>query len=111
MREAEGCDRLGDVLGLVRVEEVGPPGRDVAEGAGAGADPPQYHHGGVLLFPALADIRASRLFAHRVEPKLAHQPPGCLVFGRSGRPDAQPVGLTRDRTIGAMGLFGMARGR
>ena len=38
MGQPEGCNRLGNALGLLRVEQVGPAGRDVAEGAGARAD-------------------------------------------------------------------------
>src|SRR3954452_7220592 len=38
MLKAERGDRLPDPPGLVRVELVGPAGRDIAEGAGAGAN-------------------------------------------------------------------------
>ena len=65
--ETEFADRLGDAPRLMRVDEVGAAGRDVAEGAGAGAHRAEDHYGGVPLLPALADIRAGRLLAHRVE--------------------------------------------
>ena len=57
----------------MRIEQIGPAGRDVAEGAGAGADGAQDHHRRVLLLPALADIGAGRLLADGVELELAHQ--------------------------------------
>jgi hypothetical protein len=44
----------------------------VAEGAGAGADVAHDHEGGVLLVPALADIRAAGLLAHRDQPVRLH---------------------------------------
>ena len=47
------------------------PGRHVAEGAGARAGVAHDHHGGVALRPALADVGAGRLLAHRDEPVLA----------------------------------------
>ena len=75
---------------LVRVEPVGPAGRDVAEGAGAGADRAQDHHRRVLLLPALADIGAGRLLAHGVELELAHQLARLVIFRRVRRLDADP---------------------
>src|SRR5439155_17245412 len=100
----------GDVLRFVGVETIGPACRDITEGAGSRADSAEDHHGRMLLLPALADIRASRLFAYRVERKLAHQPARRLVLGRAGRLDPQPVRLARDRTVRTMRLFGMAQG-
>src|SRR6516165_1065677 len=61
------------------------------------------------LFPAFADIRAGRLFAHGVELQLAHQTPRRLVLGGSWRLDAQPIGLARNRVIGTVGLLGMTQ--
>ena len=72
MGEAELLDRIGDVLGLVRVERARHAGVDVAEGAGAGAGVAHDHEGGVLLLPALADIGAARFLADRDELVLAH---------------------------------------
>ncbi len=45
----------------------GMPVFTVAEGAGAGAGIAQDHHRRVLLGPALADIRAGRFLADRVQ--------------------------------------------
>src|SRR6185437_14384567 len=61
VRKAELCRRLGDMLRLVRVQAIGPAGRDIAEGAGAGADRTEDHHRRVLFLPALTDIGTGRL--------------------------------------------------
>src|SRR5579885_808549 len=99
------CDRPW----LAGIETIGAAGRDIAECAGAGADPAQNHDRGVLLLPALADIRARRLFAHGIELQFAHQPLGGAVFRRARRPDPQPFGLAQNRLIGSMGRLRMAR--
>ena len=65
MGEAELAGRLRDMLRLGGIERAGQPGLDVAEGAGARAGVAHDHEGGVLLVPALADVRAARLLAHR----------------------------------------------
>src|SRR5205823_5110738 len=97
--EAKRGDRFADALRLVRVELIGAAGRDIAEGAGAGANRAQNHHRRVLFLPALADIRAGRLFADCVELQLAHQAAGCLVFRRGRRLDAYPGRLPRARLV------------
>ena len=89
----------------------GRPVRDVAEGAGAGADVAHDHEGRVLLLPAFADVGAARLLADGDELVLAHQRLGRGVARRARRLGADPVGLARDRIIGPMRLFGMARAR
>ena len=94
----------------MRVEKIGPAGRDIAESAGPGADAAEDHDRGMLLLPALADIRAARLFAYGVKGVLAHQPARRLVFRRARRLDPQPIGFARDRVVGSMRLFGMTGG-
>src|SRR5271155_879371 len=89
----------------MRIEQIGPAGCHIAEGAGARTHPAEDHDGGVLLFPALADVRAGRLLAHGIEGELADQPPRCLVLRRNRRLDAQPIGLARDRCVGTASLF------
>ena len=53
---------------LQRIERTGDAGLDVAERAGPGAGVPHDHEGGVLLVPALPDIRTAGFLAHRDEP-------------------------------------------
>ena len=100
--EAELRHRLADMLRLVRVELVGPPGRDIAEGAGARADGAEDHHRRVLLLPALADIGAGRLLADGVELELAHQLARLVILAaRLGALTRIQAGL---RGIGLSGL-------
>src|SRR6185312_1784985 len=100
--------RLADPFRLVRVERVGPTGRDIAKGAGPRAGAAEDHHGRVLLLPALTDIRAGRLLADSVEPVLAHEAAGFVVFGRARRLDPDPGRLARTFLIGKSGLFRVA---
>ncbi len=72
MGERKLGGRLRDVLGLGRIERSGQAGAHVAEGAGARAGVTHDHEGGVLLVPALADIRAAGLLAHGVQAVRAH---------------------------------------
>ena len=67
MGEPELGHGLGDMRRLVRIERAGQAGLDVAEGAGARAGVAHDHEGRVLLLPALADIGAAGLLAHRVQ--------------------------------------------
>ncbi len=106
--EAELGDGVGDAPGLEGVEGVGAAGRDVAEGAAAGADLAHDHHGGVALAPALADVGAARLLADRHQAVLADGVAGALVAGGDRGLDADPVGLALARGLGAVGLLGVA---
>jgi hypothetical protein len=106
--EAELGTGLGDVLRLVGVELVGPAGGDVAERAGAGANRAQDHHRGMALRPALPDVRAGRLLAHRVELERAHQLARLAVFRRGRRLDPDPRRLALDRVVRAVCLLRMA---
>ena len=87
---------IAQPLGLVRIDRARHPGLDVAEGAGPGAGVAQDHHRGVLLGPALADVRAGRLLADRVQPLAVDQPAGVVIAGRGGRLDPDPGGLAGD---------------
>ena len=89
--------RLADMRGLVRVERARQTGLHVAEGAGARAGVAHDHEGGVLLLPALADIRAAGLLAHRDQAVVAHDLVRVDIAGRHRRLDADPVGLFRRR--------------
>ena len=66
-------DGLGDARGLAEVELGRPAGLDRAEVAGARADVAEDHHGGGAARPALAEVRALRALADRVELVVVHQ--------------------------------------
>src|SRR5688500_5398202 len=61
------------VHGLQRVERLRGPVRHGAVGAVPGADVAQNHEGGGLVLPALPNVGAPSLLAHRVEAELTHQ--------------------------------------
>ena len=109
MVQAELAHRLGDMRRLVRIDQVRPSGRDVAEGAGTGAHAAQDHHRGVLLLPALADVGAGRLLADGVELEAAHQRAGLVIFRRDRRLDPDPVRLAQGRAVRARRLLGVAQ--
>ncbi len=67
-------DRGGDPRGLLRVERERLPGVDLAEAARAGAPVAEDHERRGAVGPALVDVRARGLFAHRVQVEIAHQP-------------------------------------
>ena len=107
----------------------GKSGLDVAEGAGACAGVAHDHEGGVLLLPALADIRAAGLLAHGVQAVLAHDSyalrnspadtgaltriqSGFLARGESGRcafSGWRGRGLLRSRTTAMALTYGCSR--
>ena len=64
-------DRLGQVERLVGVERIGPAVADVAERAAPRALVAHDHEGRGALAEALADVRARRFLAHRVQVVLA----------------------------------------
>ena len=105
--ELEG--RFRDIVGLGGVERAGHAGLDVAEGAGPRAGVAHDHEGGVLLVPALADVRAARLLAHGDEAVLLHDVAGIGIAARVRRAHADPVRLRRRHGIGPVHLFGVAR--
>ena len=65
--QAERADGVGDARRLVEVERRRPPVRHGAIAARARADVAENHEGGGAVVPALADVRAARLLAHRVQ--------------------------------------------
>jgi len=107
MGKAELGGRLGDALGLIRIERAGQPGFHIAEGAGARAGVPHDHEGRVLLLPAFPDIGAARFFADSVQTVRAHDAMGLAETTGHRRLDAQPGRLGQDRRIGSPGLFRM----
>src|SRR5271165_942656 len=94
-----------DIVRLGRVERAGKSRFHIAEGAGPGAGIAHDHHGGVLLFPAFADIRAASLLAYRVQLILANDLRGPGVTRRAGRFDADPRGLALNGRVWPVRLF------
>ena len=111
MAKAELRHRLADVLRLIGIERAGQPGLHVAERAGARARVAHDHEGRVLLLPALADVRAAGLLAHRVQAVLLHDALRLRIAARDRRLDADPVRLAQYGRIRPMRLLGMARAR
>ena len=109
MGEPELEGRFRDMFRLGGIERAGHAGLDVAEGAGAGAGVAHDHEGGVLLVPALADVRAARLLAHRDEAVLLDDVAGVGIAARVRRAHADPVRLRRRQRIRPVHLFGVTR--
>src|SRR3954468_12399639 len=106
--EAHLGHRTRHALRLAAIERGGDAGGDVAERAGAGADLAHDHEGGVLLFPALADIGAARLLADGDQAMRLDDLAGLGVAGGPRRAHADPVRLLEHGLVGAMRLFRMA---
>ena len=77
-------DRLGEAHRLQRVECRRRAVGNRAVGAVPGADVTQDHKGGGPVLPAFADVGAAGLFAHGVEPQLAHHRLDVRVAGSAG---------------------------
>jgi hypothetical protein len=69
--KAQRADRLGQVDRLVRIERIGAAVADVAERAAPRALVAHDHEGRRALAETLADVRAARFLAHRVQVVLA----------------------------------------
>src|SRR5579862_94157 len=108
VRKAELAGSLRDMRWLGSVKRAGQAGLHVAKGARPRAGVAHDHEGGVSLLPALADIGASGLLAHRVQAVFAHDALGLQIARRDGRLDADPIGLAQRGLIWPMRLFGMA---
>ena len=111
MGEPELEGRFRDMLRLRCIERAGQAGLDVAEGAGAGAGVAHDHEGGVLLVPALADVRAARLLAHRDEAVFLDDVAGVGIAARGRRAHADPVRLRRRQRIRPVHLFRVTRAK
>src|SRR5439155_3466107 len=67
-------------------------GLDGAEAAGPGAGIAQDHEGGGACLPALADVWAARLLAHRVQLEPTHDVLQLGIVRTAGEPYPQPFG-------------------
>src|SRR4029079_14276773 len=56
------------------------------------------HERGGAVVPALADVRAIRFLAHRVQPELAHDALEPEIVLRPRRADLEPLGLGHPRS-------------
>src|SRR5947209_20360215 len=92
------------MLGFERVDRAWHARLHIAESAGAGAGVAEDHHRRMLLGPAFADVRASRLLAHRREIELAHQAPRGVITFADWRLDSDPVGLALPRRKSCRGV-------
>ena len=97
---------LGDAAGLVMIDGGRKAGLHIAEGTGASAGIAQDHERGVFLFPALADIRAARLFAPRSPDRPLSRSSGFPRRSCPGRLDADPVRLRRTGVSARFCFFG-----
>ena len=111
--QAHRADRLRDAARLVRVIPARPAGLHRAEPAGSGAGVAEDHDGGGALLPALADVRAARLLADRVEREATHEALEFLVVrARSGRArGSSPDGGAAPRLRPPPSRTGRRRGR
>ena len=107
MAKAERGGCLSNMFRLVRIELIRLAGCDIAEGAGAGADAAQNHHGDMLLGPALADIRARRLFTDGIELQRADEILRFDILPAQRCPNAKPIRLAPRRPIGVSHLLRM----
>ena len=95
--QAHRLHRFGDAHRLVEVERGRPAVLHGAVGAGARAHVAEDHEGGGAVVPALADVRAVRVLADRVELQVAHDALEPEVVLRTRGADLQPVGLRLTR--------------
>ena len=88
--EAEPPDRDRNAVWLVGVDCEGAAMRHGAEAAVARAGVSEEHEGSGLVPPALADVRAMCLLAHRVKAELLHRGAGLREVRTARCPDLQP---------------------
>ena len=67
-------DRLGDLRGLIGIGGLWVAGIDQTEPTLASATLTQSHKGRCAIVPAVEDVRAARLFAHRHQIEALHDP-------------------------------------
>ena len=102
--QAEPRDRLGHPVGLVGVEGQRLAGVDQAEPAGPGAAVAVDHERGRAVGPALEDVRAAGLLAHRDQVEVAHGPAQAEeLVAHPGR-DPQPRRLALGQGQPAVGV-------
>ena len=89
--QAQLLDHQGHVARLFRVEQIGLALADGAKAAAAGTDVSEDQKGRRAMPPALADIRAARLLANRVEVVLPQDMLEAEVVGTARESGFDPV--------------------
>ena len=89
-------DGLADAARLVAVQRLGLAGVDLAEVAAPGALVAADEEGGLAVLPALVDVGAAGLLAHRVQALALHELLHLGVLGTHLRPGLDPLGLALD---------------
>ena len=102
--QAHGLHRLRHPAGLVAVQRLGLAGVDLAEVAAPGALVAADEEGGLAVLPALVDVGAAGLLAHRVEALGLHQALELLVLRAHLGPGLDPLRLALDRSLGVADL-------
>src|ERR1700733_13324576 len=98
------------MLRLSDVQRTRHSGLDVAERARPGTGVAHDHEGGVLLVPALADVRTTRLLANRDEAVFLDDVAGVGIAARGRGSNTDPVRLRWRQRVRPVHLFRVARG-
>ena len=109
--QAHALDRLGHAQRLERVVVRRLAGLHVAEPAPARARVAEDHERGRAALPAVADVRAGRLLADRVQPLLVHHPAQLAVLGAAGGGHLEPRRLALAERAARRPSRGCARRR
>ena len=96
--------RLGDPARLVAVQRLGLAGVDLAEVAAPGALVAADEERRLAVLPALEDVGAAGLLAHRVQALGLHQVLERVVLRTHPRPGLDPLRLALDRGLGVADL-------
>jgi hypothetical protein len=102
--------RLRDALRLRGIELRRPAMGHGAVGAVPSTDVAQDHEGRGAVLPALADVRAVRFLADRVEVEVAHELLEAQVVRASGRLHLEPGGLPLRKRLGPMPAHDLVEG-
>ncbi len=94
-----GPDRLGDAARLVAVQRLRLAGVDLAEVTPPGALVATDQEGGLAVLPALEDVRAAGLLAHRVQLLGLHERLQRLVLRAHLGARLDPLGFALDRGL------------